>query len=64
MGTMTNNEDPGLHCLLRQNQYSEKEIQIFFFQILTRDPSIYTMGHPDLIVCGFMDNSIGLKRVR
>ena len=28
------------------------------------DPSIYTMDHPDFIVCSFMENSIGLKRVK
>ena len=31
---------------------------------MTRASSIYTMGHPDFIVCSFMKNSIGLKRVR
>ena len=25
--------------------------------------SIYTMDHPDFIVCSFMENSIGLKLV-
>ena len=41
MGTLTNSEDPdemphnaafhqGLHCLLRQNGYSDKEIKYFF----------------------------------
>ena len=38
-----------LHCLLRQNQSSEK-IFFFFFEIITCDPSIYTMVHPDLTV--------------
>ena len=33
------------------------------FGNLTCDPSIYIMDHPDLIVCSFMDNSIGVKRV-
>ena len=51
----------GLHCLLRQNQYSEKEMH-YFLEILTSYPSIYTMDHPDVIVCSFMVNSIGLKR--
>ena len=73
MGTFANSEDLGemqhdvafhlgLHCLLRPNQSSEKEIQ-YFLEIITRDPSIYTMNHPDLIACSFMENSIGLKRV-
>ena len=25
---------------------------------------MYTMGHPDFIVCIFIENSIGLKRVK
>ena len=31
---------------------------------MTGSPSIYTMNHPDLIVYSFMENSIGLKRVK
>ena len=56
MGTLANNEDPdempciaafhhSLHCLLRQNRSSEKEIQYIFFWgggggggIITCDP--------------------------
>ena len=70
MGTLANSEDPdemphnvafhqGLHCLLRQNQSSEKEMQ-YFLEIITCDTSIYTMDHPDLIVSNFMVNSIRL----
>ena len=71
MGTLTNSKDPdemthnafhqGLHCLLIQNRYSEN-----FFLIITCDHSIYTMDHPDLhvTVSNFMENSIGLKRVK
>ena len=73
MGTLANSEDPdemphnvafhqGLHSLLRQNRSSEKEIQ-YFIKIITCDPSIYTMDHPDFTVSKFMENSIGLKRV-
>ena len=44
MGTLANSEDPddnvafyqGLHCLLRQNRYSEKDIQ--YLKIITYDP--------------------------
>ena len=36
------------HCLLGQNQFSEKEIQ-YFLEITICDPSIYTMNHPDLM---------------
>ena len=38
----------GLHC----NRSSEKDIQ-YFFLIITCDLSIYTMDHPDFIVCSF-----------
>ena len=31
--------------------------------MITCDPSIYIMDHPDFIVCSFMEISIGLKRV-
>ena len=31
---------------------------------MTCDPSRYIMDHPDFIVCSFMENSIGLKRVK
>ena len=37
-----------LHCLQRQNLFSAKEIQ-YFWKIITCDPSIYTMDHPDLL---------------
>ena len=32
-------------------------------EIVTCDPSIYTMDHPDLTVSNFMGNPIGTKRV-
>ena len=64
MGSLANCEDQdempfhqGLLCLHRQNRYSEKEIQ-YFLEIITCDPSIYTMDHPDLPVSNFMGNSI------
>ena len=75
MGTiMVNSEDPdkmphmvafhqGLHSLIRQKQSSEKEIQ-YFLEMITCDPSIYTMDHTDFIVCSFMENFIGLRRVQ
>ena len=54
---MANSEDPDkmlykaafhqvLHCLLKQNQSSENEIYVL--EIITCNPSIYTMDHPDL----------------
>ena len=51
----------GLHCLQRQNQSSEEEIQ--FKKNITCDPSIFKMDYPSCIVCGFMENSIGLNWV-
>ena len=71
--TLANSEEPDemphsvafhqdLHCLIRQNQSSEKEIQ-HFLEIITGDPLIYTMNNPDFIVCSFMLSPlIGLKR--
>ena len=52
-----------LHCLLRQKQSSEKELQ-YFLEIITIDPAIYTIDNPDFIVCSLMANSIELKRVK
>ena len=63
MGVFANNEDTddmwhdaafhqGLHSLLRQNLSSEKEIQYFqILKIITGDPSICIMDHPDFINC-------------
>ena len=56
--TFANSEDPeempnfatfllDLHCLLRQKCSSEVEIE-YYFEIITCDLAIYTMGHPDL----------------
>ena len=50
-----------LHCLQRQNRSSEKNN--IFGEIITYDPSIYTIDHPDSNVSNFMENSIALKRV-
>ena len=68
MCTWTNSEDPdemphyvafhqGLHCLIRQQQYSEKDIQ-FYLKIITCDPSIFTMAHPKFIVSNQKEESI------
>ena len=35
----------------------------YFLEIITSNPLIYTVDHPDLIVGSFMENSIGPKRV-
>ena len=73
MGTLANNEDPdemplkaafhqALYCLLGLNPCFMKEIQ-YVLEITTQDPSVYSMGHPDFIICSLMENSIDLKRV-
>ena len=51
-----------LHCLLRQNLSAVKEIH-YFLELITCHPSVYTMDHPDFIICSFTENFIGLKRV-
>ena len=40
----------------------EKEIQ-YFIEIITCNPSLYTMDQTDFIVGSFMENSTGLKSV-
>ena len=56
MHTLANSEYPDemphnvafhkcLHCLLTQKRSSENEIQ-FYLEIITCDPSYYTMDHP------------------
>ena len=41
-----------------------RERSTLFLEIITCDPSIYTMDHPDFIACSFMENCVGLKRVK
>ena len=54
----------GLHCSLRQNQSSKKEIQ-YFLKIKTCNPSKKYNGPSRLfIVWIFMEFSIGLERVK
>ena len=50
-----------LHCLLRQKRLSEKVLQLVL-EIITSNTSIYTMDHPDLIACSFVEYFIGLRR--
>ena len=72
MGNLANRRDPdempqnetfhqGLHCLLRQERSPEKEIQ-YYLEIISCNPSIYTINQPDETVSSFMTNSIGLQR--
>ena len=73
MGTLVNSEDPdemqhngafhqGLHCLLKLNQSSKKEILYFFGNYNLQSLNIYN-GPSDLTVSNFMENSIGLEKV-
>ena len=69
MRTLTNGEDPdemllnaafhhqGLHYLIRQKLSLEIKIQ-FYLEIITHDPSIYTIGHPKFIVSNQKEESI------
>ena len=68
---MANSEDPdemphkaafhqGLHCLLSQHLCLGKKI-IIILEIITCNPLIYTMDHPNLTIAKFMENSNGLK---
>ena len=40
-----------------------RESNTTFLEIITCDPSLYTMDHPNFIACSFTENSIGLKTV-
>ena len=53
----------GLHCLLRQNRSSEKEIQYIVgnYNMWPRNIN-NTMDHPNIVACSFMETFIGLKR--
>ena len=55
-----------MHCLLIQNGFSQEKAIKYFWEIITCDPSIYTMDHPDLqnaAIPNFIEQSIGPKRV-
>ena len=69
---MANSKDPdemlhnaafhqGLHCLLFKIKLIFRERIVLFLEIVTYNPIIYTIDHPDFIVCSFKENSIGLK---
>ena len=68
MCNLANSEDPdeiqhhgsfhqGLHCLPRQKQSSEKEMQ-YIFEIITHDPSIHKMDHSRIIVSNPKEETI------
>ena len=60
MRMLSNSEDPDemlqdqdLHCLLRQSPSSKKKIDMYYLEIITCDPLIYTMDHPKIIVSNY-----------
>ena len=68
MTILANSEDPdemlhnaalhqGLYCLVRQNWFSEKEIQ-FYLEIITCDPLMYKMGPSKCIESNQNEESI------
>ena len=52
----------GSALFAKVNRSSEKENQYNLVNI-TYDHSIYAIGHPEFIICSFMEKSNGLKRV-
>ena len=50
----------GLHCLLRQIDLQRKKYNIF----LEKKPFAPSIYNADFILCSFMENSIGQKRVK
>ena len=74
MSLLANSEDPdemwhngafhpGLKCLVRQNDLQRKKY-IFYLEIITCDPSIYTMDHSKFIVSNQKDESIFVLMVK
>ena len=73
MSTLANSDDPdemphmafhlGLNCLLRQNDLQRKTYTHFYLEIITCDPSIYTMDHPKFIVSNQKEEFMSTYRV-
>ena len=70
MRTLANSEDPdemlhdaafhqGHDCLLKSNAFQRNKY-IFFFKIITCNPSIYTLDHPKFIVSNEKEESISV----
>ena len=74
MSTLANSEDPDemLHetafhqrsTLFAKTKRSLRERNLFYLEIITCDPSIYTMDHPKFIVSNQMEESISTQRVK
>ena len=61
---MANSEDSDEMLHDAKTKLIFRERNTICLEIITCDPSIYTMDHPDFIVCNFMENFIGLKWVK
>ena len=48
----------GLHCLQWHKQSSMKEIR-FYVEMITRDPSVYTLDHPKFIASNQKEKAKG-----
>ena len=53
----------GLHCSLRQIDLQRKKC-IIVLEIISSNPSVHKMDHPDFIARSFMENFISLKKVK
>ena len=51
-------------CTVCKDKLDLRNKYIIFFEIITYDPSMYRKNHPDFIVYRFMENSIGLIRIK
>ena len=66
---MADSEDPdemphkGSSLFVKSNSIF-RERNVIFLEIITSNPSIYKMDHPDLTVSNFMENDICLQRVK
>ena len=65
MGTLANSEDPDeMPITFAKTKSIFMERNIYFFEIIILNSSIYTMDHPELTVSNFIESSIGPKRVK
>ena len=73
MGTLTNSHpdkiplDTAFHqglSALFEYQFSDEEILNYFLEIITCDPSLYTMDHSDFIVCSLWKIPLVLKGLK
>ena len=69
-GIFANSEDPAICCISSRSAlfamtklFFRERHTLFVLEIITGYPSIFSMDYPDFIVCSFMENSSGLKRV-